>query len=449
MATDPVQQIHHEKSDSPLTFGVQAALKRLADLSPSPDLPYVTLSLDWRVSGEHPGWDYSEELDKSQRYHDVDPEENFNRRPSWRTMERELDARIEDHGPRGEIFDSLSADKERIESWLEHDLDPSAQGVFIVACSARGVFETVSLSLPVDTGLEIGPTPSLSVIAHMVDDHPPYAVLHANQQDARLTIVRRAQEGVQVTVEGDEYPRKQAQGGWSQRRYQSRADERIEAFAREVGEQTRETLKEEDVHALIIAGDEVITSTLNDEMHQEVSDKVIGHVRLDIDATDQELIDATLPVAERAERERELDTAKRAAGAAKAEARGAAGAAEVLRALQSGQVMTLVMNDDFAGTGWADFEMEYYDVGEVPKEHPMGGRVEDIVPMALEEELLRLAVRTDAEIDIVRTNVPIEDIEGDDVPDAGMPLPRTEAARILDELGGVAAVLRFDRDETA
>lgn len=448
MATDPVEQIQSEMSDSPLSFGVQGALRRLAELPASPELPYLTLSLDWRPAGEHPGWDLPEELEKSQRRHDAQQEEGMNRRPSWRTLERELDDEIEKHGPRGDVFDSLSADKERIEIWLDQELDPSAQGVFIVACSALDVFEPLSLSLPVDSRLDIGPTPALSVLARMADDHPAHAVLLADQQDATLTIVRRAQQGRQITVDGDDYPRKQQQGGWLQRRYQARADERVAAFAREVAEQTRTALREEeDVHALIIAGDEVITSALDDVMHSEVSDAVIDRIRLDIETSDREMIEATLPVAEQAERNRELQVAKDVTDAVGAGVKGAAGASDVLTASQAGQVMTLVMVDDFTGTGWADFELDLFGSGDIPVTHAMGGQVENIVSMKIEEELIRLALRTDAEIDIIKTSVPVSESEG--VPDADEALPRTDAALLLDKLGGVAALLRFDLDSAA
>jgi len=448
MATDPIQNIKTELYDSPLSFGVQEALKRLAALPASTDVPYLTLSLDWRPQGEHPGWDLPEEQLKSQRRTDEPQDEDFNRRPSWRTLERELDDLIEQHGPRGDVFDSLSADKERIEAWLDDELDPSAQGVFMVACGAQDVFEPLALSLPVETRLDHGPTPRLSVVARMVDDNPPYAVLLADQKDATLTIVRRAQVGRQVQLEGSGYPRKQAQGGWSQRRYQARADERIDAFAREVAEQARAMLRESDVHALIIAGDEVITSALDDVMHSEVSDAVIGRVRLEITTSDSELIDATLPVAEEAERNRELQVAKDVTGAVGAGVKGAAGAADVLTALQAGQVMTLVMVDDFAGAGWADFAMDAYGTGDVPTSHPMGGDTKDLSPVALEDGILLLAVRTDAEIDIIKSAVPMRET-GKDVADAGEGIPRPEAARLVDELGGVAALLRFDLDSAA
>jgi hypothetical protein len=112
--------------------------------------------------------------------------------------------------------------------------------------------------------------------------------------------------------------------------------------------------------------------------------------------------------------------------------------------LQGGRVAKLVMVDDFAGEGWADYGRDLYGIGPIPESHPVGGDVSEIVPVALEEELIRLALRTGAEIEIIHTSVPIEAAENNGgIPPAGTPLPRPEAATILDQFGGVGALLRF------
>jgi peptide subunit release factor 1 (eRF1) len=153
------------------------------------------------------------------------------------------------------------------------------------------------------------------------------------------------------------------------------------------------------------------------------------------------MIEATLPLVTQVERDQELATARAVAAAVSANGRGAAGAPAVLRALQAGQVATLVIVDDFAEAGWADYGHDTYGVGAVPATHPTGGDPAKLVPVALEEELIRLANRTGAEIEIIHSSVPFDDEAG--IPEPGSPVPRSEAATMLDELGGVGALLRF------
>jgi hypothetical protein len=101
------------------------------------------------------------------------------------------------------------------------------------------------------------------------------------------------------------------------------------------------------------------------------------------------------------------------------------------------------MNDDVHLDGWADFSMQTYGVGEIPREHPAGGDRAAIVPVNVEELLVWLALQTDADVQIVHSDGPIPASELEEIPDAGEPLPRSEPAKALDAFGGVAALLRY------
>jgi hypothetical protein len=119
------------------------------------------------------------------------------------------------------------------------------------------------------------------------------------------------------------------------------------------------------------------------------------------------------------------------------------GAEEALLALEEGRVMHLILRDDFHADGWVDYTMPIAGVGKPGKKHPAGGDVKNITTVALEEELIRLALAQDASIEIVRTVRPIEELADGAVPDAGNGPPQTEAAAKLNAVGGVGAILRY------
>ncbi len=443
MVTDPTRSIQHIEYDTALTENVDERLGRLASLPPSTDIPYVTLSIDWRIEGTNPG-----------RGHQIDPDDNgeqssSNRRPARRVFDQQMGTVLDEYGPHGPIFDSLSADAERIATYLDSELDPAAEGVFIVACSAKGVFEPIALSIPVPTKLSVGPTPALVEIVRAVDDHPTYAVLHADQHDATLSFFTFALLEQSVKLESTGFPRKQSQGGWSQRRYENRAEERIEAFARDIAEETRKALTELNVNLLIVAGNEVMKTALESALHSTVQDRVIATIAMDIRSSDHDVMIETLPVAEKAEREREAAAVVRMQNAIGEGGRGVGGPEATLEALQVGQVDTLLLNDDFTGNGWADYTLPAYGVGDVPSEHPLAGDTEAIVPIALEDEMVRLALETGASIEVVSSYVPVADADVRDLPEAHGEHPRSEAASALDHYGGVGALLRYALDEQA
>jgi len=421
-AIDPVELIEEHHFSTPFVDDLEAVLKRLANLSASMSAPYLTMTLDWQPDGSNPKQRASQVFFNQQRG------DFFS------------DRNIKPHTPE---HDSLSADFERIATFLDDQIDPAVQGIAIIACSARRVFETILLGMPLPNRIVTGPTPALRVLAKLAEDEAPYAVLLVDQQQATLSIIDQAARNQSLELRSTGYPRKQMQGGWSQRRYQMRADERVEAFVRTVAEETGRALQEANISSLVLAGNEQITTTLRDALHPTMQDRIVGMTRMDLNANEREIIAATLPIVEQAERERETVVVGRIQNGAGPGGGAVIGPVETLTALQAGQVITLVMNDDFSMPGWADYSFPVYGVGDLPADHPTGGDPGSIVPIDLEEEMVRLAFQFDADIEIVRTAEPITAGTMPNDATGGSLYPRVHAATALDELGGIGALLRF------
>jgi len=449
MATDPVQQIRELEHDTPLAMDLKATLARLAALPPSSEAPYLTVSLDWRPEGSAPGRFEAPEPKRSERRAPRE-EDGAPRRPSWQELRRGLGETVNSYGPRGAAFESLTADMEQLTTYLDEELDPASTGVVVIACHHQGVFEPVPLDVPVDSGFTIGPIPSLRQLARAVDDFPPYAILAADQRDAFLWLMEGQTWDRGVQLEATGYPRKQQQGGWSQQRYQNRADERVEAFARTIAEETRRAFEEVNAPVpyeyLIIAANEQMFTILNAELHETIKERVLGQITLPIDANITEVTAAAQPLVDEAERQQELEAVRAVRDGVGAGGKGVVGAVDTITALETGQVMTLVMNDDFSQPGWADYTLPLYGVGSPPGEHPAGGDVANLVSTTVEDEVVRLALQIGAEVQLVRSAVPVGTAEQEQIPDADDPTPRSEAARALDELGGIGAILRYALD---
>jgi peptide chain release factor subunit 1 len=398
VATDPIRGMTVEEFDTGFSTNLGATLRELAQLPPMLGAPYLTAYLSWRPEGTSPG-----------------------RRAAPIILERELSRLRKRYEDEPDALASFDADAARINAFLENDLSPAVQGVIIVANHAGRVFEHVVLAIETPTVVSAAPTPALLELARIVEDHPRYAVLLADQHDATLSVFSRASRGQAVSIEGDDYPRKHKQGGWSQRRYQARADERVAHFARFVAEETRRALDEFNVDMLVVAGGEVITSALAPEFHQTVKKRIIATIPMDIRASEQDILVATKPLVDDAEHAREARAIQQLLDAIGQGGFGVSGADDVLVALQEGRVGQFLMTREFEATGWADYRMSVFGIGPAPKSHPAGGNVYDIVPVNLPEELVRLTIVTGAEGEIIAR----------------------ERAGALDELGGVGAVLRF------
>lgn len=435
-ATDPTKSIRKFEHPSAFTLSASDLLDRLSDLPPATDVPYLTVTLDWRIGGGNPGRQGDIELKRSQKGN-VDSGGGSDR-PSLRALEQTLNRMIDEHGPRGEIFDSLTQDRERILEWLRADAEPSAQGVFIVANAKHGVFEATGLALPLKTRVRFAPTPQLYRLVRLIEDHPTYAVLVVDQSDAELSFVTYGAREQSVSLASSLYPRHQKQGAFNQRRYQNRANERVEAFARDICEQTKQAMQETGVDILILAGSEVMMTALDHAMDDELKTMTVDRIRAETPLEEHQKIELTLPVADQAERDTEAAVVTQLANRVGSETGGSTGVADTLRALQNGQVDELVMLDSFREPGWADYAMQVFGVGDVPKEHPIGGDVSDIQAVDMRHEMIRLALATDARIDVIHTSLAAdasEDVLGD--------RQQTEAAIQLEKMGGVGAILRY------
>ena len=315
----------------------------------------------------------------------------------------------------------------------------------VVANHHQNLFQPVPLDLPIPTSVTTGAIPALVPLARAAAAERPYAVLVADQLEAILWLMtwQTWERGVQL--ESNDYPHHQKQGGLSQRRFQNRANERVEAFARTIAQEILQELGEGEsaIPYLIIAADEPISSAVEAELHPTVKERILARIRLEVGASPTDVVAAAEPLIEEAERKRELELVQAVRDGVGASARGVAGAEDTLTALQTGQVMTLVMNDDFSQPGWADYTMPLYGVGEVPRTHPAAGDVANLRPTSLADEAVRLALASGADVALITTAVPISSEELEHVPDADDATPRSEAALALDSLGGIGAILRY------
>ncbi len=403
MATDPVEQILTTEVESGYSTDLNKALRALARLEPSEEAPYLSVYLDWRPEGERP-----------------------QRRSAETIFNNKSEKLIEQLPEHSEARTSLEKDVRKVRSLIAGGIDPAVHGVIVVANASRDIFESFVLAIPVETEVVTSATPNLLQMVRVVEDYPRYAVLVADQKDATITVINRAARIASIEIQGDDAANHHSQGGWSQRRFQTRNEERRAHFARAVAEETRRAVHESGIEMLVVAAGDVMASALQAEFHEEVAQRIIGTIHLDVRATYDEILEATMPLVEAAENEREFESVTTLMDQFGAGQRGVVGVNGTIEALQRGQAMKTIMSSDFSAAGWADYKLNVFGAGPVPDTHPAGGDIEDMQPVELAEEIVRLTVVTDAEGEIIH--------------------PGGAAAARLGE-HNVGAILRFTMDE--
>src|SRR3954447_19744921 len=202
-----------------------------------------------------------------------------------RFLRRELTARGRTYEPHSADRESYDRDVERIQTWVQENLRPSANGVAIFACAGQDdFFEAVQLDAPIkEHRLYVYNQPQLYELARITDAYPGYAAVVLDSQLARIFVFALGGTVGVAKVEGEPVKGHQA-GGWSQARYQRHVDNVRQQHVKDTVAALDRIVREEDIGYIVLAGDEVIVPLFREELPQHLEEKLVEDVlRLDSD----------------------------------------------------------------------------------------------------------------------------------------------------------------------
>lgn len=265
-------------------------------------------------------------------------------------LRKELYGRMEQFEPRSPERESLEKDVERIERYLAEEVRPSANGIAIFACSADELFEPLQLDAPIERHrLTVGDRPHLYPLARIVDRYPRHAVLLSDTNHARICVFGRGRTIEREEISSPKLSRTDA-GGWSQMRYQRHVEDHYLHHAKDVVEALGRIVAEDRADYVFLCGDEVIVPLLREQLPKDLAKKVIGVLRLEMRASEQEVMKAAGKALAEHEAKAEAERVETLRGEWRAGRLAAAGRRDVLRALENGQVEELVISRAFAET---------------------------------------------------------------------------------------------------
>jgi peptide subunit release factor 1 (eRF1) len=161
------------------------------------------------------------------------------------------------------------------------------------------------LSSRVPDHARFGPLPLLLPYLEWQQDNPRYAVVLSDRTGGEIHVIGGLEPEEDVEVEGRTSPIKKVKpGGWSQRRYQQRAENTWEANAKDVAHRLEELVRSpENVAFVVIAGDVRAVAFIREHLGKDIESvafelKVepnsIDEIRNDIEATAAAYVGRTL-----------------------------------------------------------------------------------------------------------------------------------------------------------
>ena len=237
---------------------------------------------------------------------------------------------------------SFEHDVARITLYLENELQTSANGLAIFACSAHdGYFEAVQLGVPIDGHwLFIGRVPHLYPLARVSDQYPRYAALLVNTNAARLFVFSLGTTESERQVINTK-TRRTTMGGWSQARYQRHVENFHLHHMKEVVDVLDRTVRAEGIGQIVVAGDDIARPALMEQLPPHLRERVLDVVRLGIDTPGHEVLAETMAVMRRTDAKTDAEHVQAMLDAWRAGGLAAAGPDETAQALEMGQVEEL------------------------------------------------------------------------------------------------------------
>lgn len=190
-------------------------------------------------------------------------------------------------------WESYQEDVRRINEFVE-GLEPSTRGAAIFASSgAGGLFKTFEFGVPFEENqFIVSDRPRLYPLVRLVAQHPAFAVVSADTNAANIFIFKRGQILQTEEIQNTKTNRTEV-GGWSQMRYQRHVDNFHQQHAKEVVEELGKLVRGSRIERIVLVGDEaVIIPILRGELTQELNEKVVGVLALNIDTPEHELLEA-------------------------------------------------------------------------------------------------------------------------------------------------------------
>jgi peptide chain release factor subunit 1 len=325
-------------------------------------------------------------------------------------VERELREDSLDHKQRVE----LKRDIDRVRSWYATEFDASgARGIAVFTASAIDLFDVHRLSRPVRSEVTIDDSPFIEPLTSL-PGRDGYCVLLVNRQIAR--ILAGGSDGLREVVSiVDDVHGWHDQGGWSQARYQRGIMKETKDHLKHAADELFQLSKRGLVQRLIIGTPDEMRGEVQSTLHSYLRERIAGWLEIGVRASPAAVKQEVGEIIAEDERRREHDWLERLKSEVGRNARGAAGLADTLEALNERRVEALLVQDGFRPEGYATAAADF--LSTEPGASPTGEELvkrDDVLEPAMES-----ALEQSAEVVVVRRF-------GD-----------------LESLGSIGAVLRF------
>jgi hypothetical protein len=250
----------------------------------------------------------------------------------------------------------LSADLERISKHVKAGIDRhGVRGLAIFSNVAGGLWEVLSLPVPVSSRISVNQSPAVGPLEALVHELEPLGVLLVDRQMARMFVFHFG-EVVDRTELFEalprDYDRRDDASRGTRERERNHVDELALQHLRHSAEVAFRYLQDRGFGRLTIGATDDVYAAIEPVLHPYVKERLAQRIHAGVSSSETEIAAAARDVEHIIEAAREADAVNRLRDAVGSGNKGIAGLAPVLKALNDRRVASLLVSAGFIETGW-------------------------------------------------------------------------------------------------
>lgn len=311
---------------------------------------------------------------------------------------------------------ATSDDIERIERFFEHEFDRQGRAVACFSCQARKFWRGYSLLVPSENAVFVGRRPYIKPLSDIWDNYGRFSIVMVDREGARAFVYHLGALVDTAGMLGAEV-RRHKQGGWAAQKLQRYEDQEARHNLKDAAEWAEDYLAQQKVNRVVLAGTEGNLAEFREQMPRPLQDKIVGQINLDMNISPAEAWEHGFEVAQHAQQEAEAAMLEQVITLAHKGGAGAVGLADTVTAMQQGRVYHLLVAPGLHGAG---YQCEHCGAVIIEAADACPYCNGALVPSA---DVVNLVIHRAI--------------------DDGLQVSVLERAERLNEVGGIAAVLRY------
>jgi hypothetical protein len=315
---------------------------------------------------------------------------------------------------------ALQADLDYVLDLLKYEVTPATQGLAVYVDGAGGFYERIELPLRLVNRLAIEPSPHVRPVAHALSLLEPFVLARVSRDESSLYLVDEWGVASEDDLSGPwlrSSDRETGEVAIKEYYAAARQDTLVDLHYKEVGSSLAKLLELSRAGRVVLCAQHDIASAFRRTLPVAEAAAVVAEIPFDANASLGQMVVTARQAIGKARHEEMTALAGRIKEGLGREGRGIAGFDDVLRALGRSQLQTLLVDRDYGAPGWRCEKCSWVGLAAVER-CPLCGA--GTVPvMDAVGELVRLTILENGYIEV------------------------GENISILDELGGVAGLVRY------